>query len=101
MIFGRIFWKLVPSARSLAVRFGIGISADIRWLRREREDSEQTARRQGRRRGLRLTGMTASFVHDGPMNGRIFQIYLEQVFIPTLTPGDIVVIVILPRNRVS
>ncbi|WP_146892004.1 IS630 transposase-related protein, partial [Acetobacter oeni] len=44
------------SARSVAARFGVGISTAIRWLRRERESGEQTARRQGKPCGSRLDG---------------------------------------------
>ena len=44
------------SARSLAARFGVGISTAIRWLRRERESGEQTPRRQGKPRGSRRDG---------------------------------------------
>jgi transposase len=40
---------------------------------------------------LRLTGMTAPMVLDGPINGQWFQAYVDQVLIPTLSPGDIVV----------
>lgn len=40
---------------------------------------------------LRLTGMTAPMVLDGPMNGVAFRAYVEQVLVPTLSPGDIVV----------
>lgn len=40
---------------------------------------------------LRLSGMTAPMVLDGPMNGDAFQAYVEQVLAPTLRPGDIVV----------
>ena len=39
---------------------------------------------------LRLGGMTAPMVLDGPMNGVAFQAYVGQVLVPTLTPGDIV-----------
>jgi len=42
------------SARSIAARFGVGISTAIRWLRRERESGERTPRRQGKPRGSRL-----------------------------------------------
>lgn len=42
------------SARSIAARFGVGISTVIRWLRRERESGERTPRRQGKPRGSRL-----------------------------------------------
>lgn len=41
--------------------------------------------------GLRLAGMTAPMVLDGPMNGPAFLAYVEQVLVPTLRPGDIVV----------
>jgi transposase len=41
--------------------------------------------------GLRLTGMTAPMVLDGPMNGPAFLAYVEQVLVPTLRPGDIVI----------
>lgn len=40
---------------------------------------------------LRLSGMTAPMVLDGPMNGDAFEAYVEQVLAPTLRPGDIVV----------
>lgn len=40
---------------------------------------------------LRLSGMTAPMVLDGPMNGEAFKAYVEQVLAPTLLPGDIVV----------
>lgn len=48
---------------------------------------------------LRLTGMTALMVLDGPMNGDVFRAYVEQVLIPTLTPGDIVVMDNLPAHK--
>jgi len=41
--------------------------------------------------GLRLSGLTAPFVLDGPINGAWFQAYVDQVLVPTLAPGDIVV----------
>ena len=40
--------------------------------------------------GLRLTGMTAPMVLDGPMNRAAFLAYVTQVLVPTLKPGDIV-----------
>ncbi len=42
--------------------------------------------------GLRLTGMTAPMVLDGPMTGAWFLAYVEQVLVPTLSPGDILVL---------
>lgn len=41
--------------------------------------------------GLRLTGMVAPMVLDGPINGRAFQAYVEQVLVPELQPGDVVI----------
>ena len=41
---------------------------------------------------LRLDGITAPFVVDGPINGLIFRIYVERLLIPTLRPGDIVIL---------
>lgn len=41
--------------------------------------------------GLRLTGMVAPMVLDGPINSQAFQAYIDQVLVPELRPGDIVV----------
>ena len=40
---------------------------------------------------LRLSGMTAPMTLDGAMTGDAFLAYIEQVLVPTLKPGDIVV----------
>jgi transposase len=40
---------------------------------------------------LRVAGLTAPMVLDGPINGLWFQAYIEQVLVPTLSAGDIVV----------
>ena len=40
---------------------------------------------------LRQDSVTAPFVLDGPINGEWFRAYVEQVLVPTLRPGDIVV----------
>ena len=36
--------------------------------------------------------VTAPAVFDGPINGRSFTAYVEQILVPTLSPGDIVVL---------
>jgi transposase len=41
--------------------------------------------------GLRNSGMVAPMVLDGPINGAAFQAYVDQVLVPELTPGDIVI----------
>ncbi len=41
--------------------------------------------------GLRLSGMMAPMVLDGPINGDWFEAYVTSVLVPELKPGDIVV----------
>ncbi len=40
---------------------------------------------------LRQDAITAPCVIDGPINGETFLAYVEQFLVPTLTPGDIVI----------
>jgi len=40
---------------------------------------------------LRDEGLTAPTVIDGPMNGDLFLAYVQQQLVPTLKPGDVVV----------
>ncbi len=48
---------------------------------------------------LRLGGMTAPMVLDGPMNRAAFQAYIEQVLVPTLRHGDTVIMDNLPAHK--
>lgn len=41
--------------------------------------------------GLRSTGIVAPLVLDGPINAATFQAYVDQFLVPTLKPGDVVV----------
>ena len=41
--------------------------------------------------GLRLEGLVAPFVFDGPINAVSFEAYVEQFLVPELKAGDIVV----------
>ena len=41
---------------------------------------------------LRCDRLTAPCVFDGPINGECFRAYVEQQLVPTLRPGDIVVL---------
>ena len=50
---------------------------------------------------LRLDGMTAPLVLDGAMGGPAFMAYVEQVLVPTLAPGDIVVMDNLPAHKLA
>jgi hypothetical protein len=40
---------------------------------------------------LRHDRVEAPWLLDGPTNGARFQVYVEQVLVPTLAPGDIVI----------
>ncbi len=50
---------------------------------------------------LRLTGMAAPFVYDSTMNGAAFLAYVEQILIPTLSPGGIVIMDNLQAHEAS
>ena len=40
---------------------------------------------------LRADRIDAPCVFDGPINSELFQAYVERVLVPTLRPGDVVV----------
>jgi transposase len=40
---------------------------------------------------LRHDRIVAPWLLDGPLNGERFRVYVEQVLVPTLTPGDLVI----------
>ena len=50
---------------------------------------------------LRLCGLSAPMMLDGPMNGPAFLAYVEQVLVPTLRPGQIVVMDNLPAHKLQ
>jgi hypothetical protein len=41
---------------------------------------------------LRHDRIDAPWVVDGPINGELFRLYVEKVLVPTLQPGDIVIL---------
>jgi hypothetical protein len=49
---------------------------------------------------LCLTGITAPWVLDGPMDGDAFRTYVQHVLAPTLRRGGIVVLDNLPAHNV-
>ena len=51
--------------------------------------------------GLRVTALTAPGVLDGPMDGPSFLAYVEQILVPTLQPGDIVIADNLSTHKVE
>ena len=51
--------------------------------------------------GLRLDGIAAPMVLDGPMNGDAFLAYVRQVLVPEIKPGDVVIMDNLPAHKVS
>ena len=50
---------------------------------------------------LRHDGIIAPWVIDGPINGESFRTYVEQVLVPELRPGDIVVMDNLGSHKVA
>ena len=48
---------------------------------------------------LRPDGLTAPAVFDGPIDNASFRAYVEQVLVPTLRPGDVVVLDNLPAHK--
>jgi transposase len=51
--------------------------------------------------GLRVNGLAAPFVLDGPMDGVAFLAYVRQVLVPELNAGDIVIMDNLPAHKVT
>ena len=51
--------------------------------------------------GLRLGGVIAPMVLDGAMDGDAFLAYVQQVLVPELSTGDVVVMDNLPAHKVS
>ena len=51
--------------------------------------------------GLTMRGLVAPMVIDGPMDGPVFRAYVDQVLVPDLRPGDIVVMDNLPAHKVT
>ena len=51
--------------------------------------------------GLRASGVIAPMVLDGPMTGEVFRAYVEQVLVPELSPGDVVVLDNLAAHKVA
>ncbi|RTL71309.1 MAG: transposase [Hyphomicrobiales bacterium] len=50
---------------------------------------------------LRIDALTEPCVVDGPINGAIFRAYIEQFLLPTLRPGDIIILDNLDSHRSS
>lgn len=51
--------------------------------------------------GLRRDGLVAPCVFNGAINGEAFLAYIEQVLVPTLNPGDIVIMDRLSSHKVA
>jgi hypothetical protein len=50
---------------------------------------------------LRCDGLTAPLTIDGAINGELFLAYVEQVLVPTLKRGDIVIMDNLPAHKIA
>ena len=51
--------------------------------------------------GLRIGGLAAPMLLDGPMDGEAFLAYVTHVLVPELSPGDVVVMDNLPAHKVT
>jgi transposase len=51
--------------------------------------------------GLRSTGLIAPLVLDGPITGEAFRAHVEQMLVPSLSPGDVVVMDNLAAHKVA
>ena len=51
--------------------------------------------------GLRTAGISAPYVFEGAINGQRFRAYIEQMLVPTLAPGDIVLLDNLRSHKVA
>jgi transposase len=51
--------------------------------------------------GLRLNGIAAPMVIDGPMDGAAFLAYVKHILAPELDPGEVVIMDNLPAHRVT
>jgi transposase len=51
--------------------------------------------------GLRMNGISAPMLLDGPMDGETFLAYIEQVLVPTLTLGDTVIMDNLSAHKMA
>ena len=51
--------------------------------------------------GLRTSGLDATMLLDGPLNASSFRAYALQVLVPSLFPGDIVIMDNLPAHKVT
>ena len=119
------------SCRAAVTRFGVAPSTAIRWQAMRRVTGSFTPKRQGgdtrSRRvgrapkgerlrmgfphghrktttlvaGLRMSGMIAPMVLDGPINGEWFEAYVGQVLVPELRHGDIVMDNLSSHKRAS
>src|SRR5271157_3422722 len=49
--------------------------------------------------GLRLRGLTAAKTFDGPINAALFEDWVETCLVPTLSPGETVVMDNLPAHK--
>jgi transposase len=51
--------------------------------------------------GLRAVGLVAPLVIDGPINGALFRAWVEQMLVPALQPGDMVVLDNVSSHKVA
>ena len=50
---------------------------------------------------VRLDGTTVPMVFEGALNGDMFQVYVDQMLVPSLKPGDIVIMDNLSSHKIN
>lgn len=50
---------------------------------------------------LSVNGLSAPWLLEGPVDGAVFEVYVRHVLVPTLKPGDIVLMDNLPAHKVA
>ena len=92
------FFSMKPALRTISCGGMVGPSAGPRV-----HDHAPCARWQTSTflAPLRVTGLTAPGVFDGAIDGASFLAYIEQILVPTLHPGDIVIADNLSAHKVA
>jgi transposase len=77
-----------------------GVLGLVRWTIVS-QNTRQAIRLLSRSAVRSLNGISAPLVVDGPMNGRVFLAYVQQQLVPTLRPGDTVIMDNLTAHKVA
>jgi transposase len=89
---GRRHFVLAGQRAWLLDRIALDPSVTLRRLQAELAERGVEASYGAVIAALRSNRIDAPCVFDGPINGQSFTAYVEQILVPTLSPGDIVVL---------